>query len=509
MIKKITAPIVVMWFLFIAANGLWAGEPVQIRLLFLNDFHGFAEPHQPIGSPGQIGGLAYLATEVNRLRQERPTLLLAAGDMIQGNPWANLFEGKSTIEVMNAMGFSAMVLGNHEFDFGQKTLSLRIKEARFPILTANILGLSGIQPYLIKEIAGIKIAIIGLVTEETPTATHPKNVEGLTFLPAAESAQKVLQELGNRPDLVLVLSHLGLPADRRLAETVKGIQVVVGGHTHTRIETPIKVNETIIVQAWEHAKVLGVLDLTIQDRKVINYQGKLLPISPDNQRPDPLIAEIVDRYKNQSAAMLDEVIGEALVDLQGKGARSRETNLGNLVADVMREDAKADAALTNAGGLRADILKGPIRMKDLFSVLPFPNHLVVLRVTGRELKEILEHGLSDLSGTGGQFPQVSGMRLTYKFTAPSGQRITAVWIQEKPLDPETWYTLATNDFLLAGGDGYAIFKKILQGEKNSPTQNPRVILFDSGRELRDLVVAFIREKKQVSASAGGRIQKIE
>jgi 5'-nucleotidase/UDP-sugar diphosphatase len=507
--RKWFNPIIFIFILFLSMSFVWAGEPVQIRLLFLNDFHGFAEPHQPIGSPGQIGGLAYLATEVNRLRQERPTLLLAAGDMIQGNPWANLFEGKSTIEVMNAMEFSAMVLGNHEFDFGQKTLALRIKEARFPILTANVLGLSGIQPYLIKEIAGIKIAIIGLVTEETPTATHPKNVEGLTFLPAAESAQKVLQDLGNRPDLVLVLSHLGLPADRRLAKEVKGIQVIVGGHTHTRIETPIKVNETIIVQAWEHAKVLGVLDLTIQDRKVVNYQGKLIPINPDRQKPDPLIAEIVDRYKNQSAAMLEEVIGEAQVDLQGRGARSQETNLGNLVADVMREDAKADAALTNAGGLRADILKGPIRMKDLLSVLPFPNHLVVLRVTGRELKEILEHGLSDVGGTGGQFPQVSGIRLTYKSTAPSGQRIATIWVREKPLDPETWYTLATNDFLVAGGDGYAIFKKVLQGEKDSPTQNSRVILFDSGKELRDLVVAFIKKKKLVSASAGGRIDKIE
>lgn len=508
--KKIVLALQIFLAVFLLGlSSSWAGEPVQIRILYLNDFHGYAEPHQPLGSPNKIGGIAFLAGEVNRLRPERPTLLLAAGDMIQGNPWADLFEGKSTIEVMNAMGFSAMVLGNHEFDYGQKTLNSRIQEARFPILCANVLGLPGIRPYLIQEMAGIKIAIIGLVTEETPTATHPKNVAGLSFISAQESASKALQELGRRFDLVLVLSHLGLPADRRLAETVKEIQVIVGGHTHTRVETPIKVNETLIVQAWEHAKVLGVLDLTIQDRKVIDYQGKLIPIGPDRQRPDPKIAEIVDRYKNQTAALLEEVIGEAQVGLQGKGSRGRETNLGNLVADVLREDAQADAALMNAGGLRADILKGPIRMKDLFSVLPFSNHLVVLRVTGRELKEILEHGLSDLSGTGGQFPQVSGLRLTYKSTAPSGQRISAVWVREKPLDPETWYTLATNDFLMAGGDGYAIFKKILQSDKASPTQNPRVILFDSGKELRDLVIDFIKKKKLVSASVEDRIQKIE
>jgi 5'-nucleotidase/UDP-sugar diphosphatase len=508
--KKTILALVVILAVFIGGlTPSWAGERVQIRILYLNDFHGFAEPHQPIGSLGQIGGIAFLAGEVNRLRQERPTLLLSAGDMIQGHPWANLFEGKSTIEVMNAMGFSAMVLGNHEFDYGQKILTIRIKEAQFPILTANILGLPGIQPYLIKEIAGIKIAIIGLVTEETPIATHPKNVEGLTFISAQESTQKALQELGHRPDLVLVLSHLGLPADRRLAQSVKGINVIIGGHTHTRIETPAKINDTIIVQAWEHAKVLGVLDLTIQDRKVITFQGKLIPIGPDRQKPDPLVTKIVDHYKNQSAAMLDEIIGEALVDLQGKGARSRETNLGDLVADVLREETKADVALMNAGGLRADILKGPIRMKDLFSVLPFPNHLVVLRVTGLELKEILEYGLSDLSGTGGQFPQVSGIRLHYQSPTSSGQRITSIWVQEKPLDPETWYTLATNDFLVAGGDGYGMLKEIIQNKNDEQAQKPRVILFDSGREIRDIIINFIKEKKQISTTLDRRIQKIE
>ncbi len=127
---------------------------------------------------------------MNRLRKERPTLLLAAGDMIQGNPWANLFEGKSTIEVMNAMDFSAMVLGNHEFDFGQEVLNKRIQEARFPILAANIQGMPMIKPYVLKEISGLTIAIIGLITEDTPTTTHPKNVEGLTFSPMIDSIQK-------------------------------------------------------------------------------------------------------------------------------------------------------------------------------------------------------------------------------------------------------------------------------------------------------------------------------
>lgn len=500
---------IVLVFLFLWSPSTWADEPHKLRILYMNDFHGFAEPAKSVGNPDRLGGISFLAGEVNRLRLERPTLLLAAGDMIQGNPWANLFEGKSTIEVMNALQFSAMVLGNHEFDFGQEVLQKRLDEARFPLLAANVRGLPGIRPYVIQELAGLKIAIIGLVTKNTPTATHPKNVKGLGFISPIDSAKQVLKELDPKPDLVIVLSHLGLPADRRLAKALKGIQVIVGGHTHTRIEAPVKIQDTLIVQAWEHAKTLGILDLTVQDKKVIQYEGKLILIQPERLTPDPLVATIVKKYQNQAAALLDEVIGQAQEDLQGTGSRMQETNLGNLIADIMREDTKADISLINGGGLRADILKGPIRMNDLLSILPFRNYPIVLRVTGKELKEVLEHGLSDLSGTGGQFPQISGMRLTYNSKAPVGQRIITLWVKEKPLNPEAWYTLATNDFLSSGGDGYSVLPKILANKTGYSTKSPRVVLFESGREIRDLVTGYVKEKKRVSASVEGRIQKVE
>lgn len=507
MICNRSALIVCLLSLFISSGSLWAGEPVQLRILYVNDFHGFAEPYQPAGSPEKIGGIAFLAGEVNRLRKERRTLLLAAGDMIQGDPWANLFEGKSTIEVMNAMDFSAMVLGNHEFDFGQSVLNKRILEARFPILAANIQGMPMIKPYVFKEISGLTIAIIGLITEDTPRATHPKNVKGLSFSPVIDSIKKILEELDDRADLIIVLSHLGLPADRRLAESVRGIQVIVGGHTHTRIESPMKVKETLIVQAWEHAKVLGSLDLTVADRKVIGYEGKLETIRPDKLSPDPAVAEIVDRYNKQTAAILDKVIGEAQVNLSGKGSRSQETNLGNLVADILRQETGADVALINGGGLRADILKGPIRLKDLLAALPFSNHPVVLKVNGGELQEIFEYGLSDLSGTGGRFPQVSGIRLTYTPNALHGQRITSFMVGGKKLDPQHWYSLATNDFLAAGGDGYDILKKIVERSEGVPHQKSRVVLFDSGSEIRDMVTNYLKGKKKICAVVEGRIQK--
>jgi 5'-nucleotidase / UDP-sugar diphosphatase len=195
--------------------------------------------------------------------------------------------------------------------------------------------------------------------------------------------------------------------------------------------------------------------------------------------------------------------------LQATGARNGETNLGDLVADILREDTKADAALINGGGLRTDILKGPIRMKDLFSVLPFRNFPMVIKVTGQELKAILEHGISDLSGSAGQFPQVSGMQIRYNPNLPAGNRITELRIQEKPVESGGWYKLATHDFLTSGGDGYAVFTKILTNPKGYASKSPRVVLFDSGREIRSIVAAYIKEKKVISPSVEGRIKKME
>ena len=165
-------------------------ESREIRILHLNDFHGFAEPYEPLGSEELVGGIAYLASEVNRLRREKPTLLLAAGDMIQGNNWANLFQGQSVIELMNLMRFDGAVVGNHEFDFGQEVLKKRVSEATFPFLGVNVKGIEGLKSYVLREINGIKVAIIGVVTEDAPVSTSPKNVMGLEFLSPVSTVEK-------------------------------------------------------------------------------------------------------------------------------------------------------------------------------------------------------------------------------------------------------------------------------------------------------------------------------
>ncbi|HUL36495.1 MAG TPA: bifunctional UDP-sugar hydrolase/5'-nucleotidase, partial [Thermodesulfobacteriota bacterium] len=342
------------------------GEPVELRILHVNDFHGFVEPYKPLGSEELLGGIAYLAGRAKELRKEKPSLLLSAGDMIQGDNWANLFQAESVIELMNVMRFDAMVLGNHEFDFGQEILKKRVSEARFPVLGANVEGLPYVKPYIIKELGGIRLAIIGVVTEDAPASTHPRNVAGLRFVSAIETVRKYVGELKGKVEVIIVLSHIGYPADRVLAEGVKGIDVIVGGHSHTKITKPVTIGNTLIAQAWEHGKALGVLDISVKGGKVIRSEGRLEEIKPEKGKEDKAALAVVNKYKGKVDAVLNVRIGEAEVDLDGENVRRRETNLGDFVADIVRSLSGADVAIINGGGIRVGIRKGEIRAKDIY-----------------------------------------------------------------------------------------------------------------------------------------------
>jgi 2',3'-cyclic-nucleotide 2'-phosphodiesterase (5'-nucleotidase family) len=511
--KWIIGWILVLSLLVAGAGFGWAGEEARLRILYLNDFHGYAEPHRPVGSSEAIGGIAHLAAEVNRLRVGQPTLLLAAGDMIQGNQWANFFQGASVLRVMNTLGFDALVVGNHEFDFGQEVLKQRIGEAAFPVLGANVEGLPEIKPYVLKEIEGGKVLIIGAVTEDTPVMTHPRNVAGLVFLSPESTIQRILTAHAPEADLVIVLSHLGLPADRKLAQQVKGIHLIVGGHTHTRIEQPLKVNGTWIVQAWEDGKVLGCLDLMISKGGIRLSEGRLIDIKPGRE-PVKEISALVEEFSRRVKGELEEVIGEALVDLEGQGARRQETNLGDLLTDILRIETGADLAVLNGGGIRTDIPQGPIQVKTVLDALPFNNFPVVLRLSGKEIREVLEQGVSDLGGHGGKFLQVSGLRLIYRQSAPPGNRVQEIRINGQPLEPDREYLLATNDFLAAGGDGFSVFKKAFPDQASSPDWKPepgsgKVVLYDRGRTVQELVIAYIKRQKKVTAATDGRIRSRE
>src|SRR5450759_803016 len=211
-------------FLWLILTPWGYANQVDLKILYVNDFHGFAEPYKATANDAPLGGIAYLAGAVDRARHNQPSLLLAGGDMIQGNAWANLFRGKSTIDVMNAMKFDAMVVGNHEFDFGPKVLKERMAQARFPLLGANVKGFSALKPYVIKNLQGVRIAIIGVVTPETPFTTHPRNVTGLTFSTPESAVKKYLPELKRRADIIIVLYNCGFKEERELDDKVTGIE---------------------------------------------------------------------------------------------------------------------------------------------------------------------------------------------------------------------------------------------------------------------------------------------
>lgn len=484
----------------------------EVRLLHVNDFHGFAEPYRPLGSLELKGGAAYLAFQAKRLRAGKPSLLLAAGDMIQGDNWANLFEGASVMELMNAMGFDAMVVGNHEFDFGQEVLKKRLGEARFPILGANVQGLPELKPYVIKEAGGVKVGVLGIITPETAVNTHPKNVTGLRFLSPEIAVREYLPRLRAEADLIVVLSHLGFAEDRKLAQRAPGIDVIVGGHSHTRLDQPVKVNGTYIVQAFEHGKFLGVLDLTLRQGKVVRADGRLVEIKPTVGQADLEILKIVKKYQQKVDNLLNDVVGEATTDLDATHARDRETALGNLVADIMKDKAGTDAALINGGSLRASIPRGPITRKQLYTALPFNNYLVAFRLTGRQLREALEYGVSGVAQREGRFPQVAGLHFSFRPAAPPGGRVTEVRVGGKPLDPTKTYTVATNDFLAAGGDGYTVFGEALKAGGLTSTggmlQSDALVYNDPGTWVRDVLVAYLKSHGRVASRVEGRIRAL-
>ena len=474
-------------------------KTIHLRIIHINDLHGYAEPHRPYGSAESLGGVAYLAGRVMQLKAEKkiPTLLLAAGDMLQGNLWTNLNRGRGMIELMNLMRLDAMVVGNHEFDFGQEALRSRIAEAAFPILGANVAGSTRLKPYVIKKVGGLRVGILGVVTKETATLTHPANVRGVTFSSPEEACARYMPELRREADVIVVMSHIGYAGDLRLAERVHGLHAIIGGHSHTKLQRPHMVGNTAIVQAWEHGKALGVLDLTLRDGQVIKAEGRLEEIKPVGGEPDPGIAALVSRYAAAVDGAMGDIIGRSCADLNGEYVRYEETNLGNMVADVIRGGVGADIALTNAGSIRASVKKGDISLRHVYDVLPFGNYVVVMKLTGKQILRTLEHGLAHAGEGGGAFLQMSGLRVVYDSSAPAGNRVREARVGEAPLNLEQEYMVAVNDFMAAGGDGYDFLK--------SPTVAGDD---DRGRLVVEMVADFIREKGEICPKTEGRIRQL-
>lgn len=473
-------------------------EYKEITILHTNDTHGhlipfsYTEPRTPNDETAalkyrtNIGGIARRATLIHEIQKETHgnTFVVDAGDALDGTPFSVEYMGEADFAAMSTAGYQLRTNGNHEFSASLKEFYRNIKTGGFPVIDANVLDKKTSKPalpeYKIIEINGVKIAFFGLTTD---ASTYKAAKEGFNFVDPIQTAKQLVPLLRQQADLVIGITHIGYDQDLRLAQEVDGIDVIVGGHSHTRLTKPtfiskdasmqaFKIGGTVIVQDFQWGGELGRLDLRIRkdDAKVtlMSYDGKLLPITssiPD----DPATAKILAKYYHPLAKYYDETIGEALETFYNDS--TVENPILNLICEAIKEKTKTDAAIYNTGGVRSDIVKGPIKMWDIATVMPFRNNIMTLEMSGARLKQ----ALFELK------PGVAGIR--YKIV---DDKLIEATINGKPIDDNATYTISTIDFL------------VNFGLKDVTTRK------DLGINYREAIKDYIKARKTITPIQDGR-----
>ncbi len=465
------------WLLIAAILGLLAAQasaqaPIALTFMHFNDVYQLGAV-----DGGKAGGFDRIASVIKRIRAQDPEAqLLFAGDLISPSMESAIFKGAQMIEGMNALGIDAATLGNHEFDYGVAVLQERVAASRFPwivtnVYQANFSRLPRLEFTLIKRVHGIDVGYFGLLTHETRDASRGgSEILIVDEIGTARAIVPILQQRGAR--VIVGLTHLGMAEDQQLLRAVPAIHLLAGGHDHDPMRA--MVGQSLVAKAGSDTRWLGVVRMQVTpDGRVLSIKDELITIN-DQTPSDPVVGAIVKRYADQMGKELDVVIGRTTVPLDARNTtvRAAESALGNFIADVMRQAVDADVAITNGGGIRTNALfpAGEIKRKDVVAWLPFGNIVVKVRITGAAVRAALENGVSQVEGLGGRFPQVSGLTYTWSRSRPAGSRIISVTVGGRPLDPDAFYTVATNDFMLAGGDGYTAVKsgQVIVNEVGGP-----------------------------------------
>lgn len=501
--RHIVAAALLALILLLAAPS--RAEPVTITILHTNDVY-------EISPKRGRGGLAELMTLLERERARSPHHLTTfGGDLLSPSVLSGLTKGEQMIELYNALRTDVAVPGNHEFDFGPEIAEARIRASNFPWLGTNLRDREGRPAVGTKDLhlierGGFKIGLFGLVEPETSVLSSPGG--GITFadpLATAEDATRRLREQG--ADLVIALTHLDIAEDRAIAAKVKGIDLVLGGHDHEPIT--FFENGKLILKAGSDAHWLAVVDLTVErvkqgDKQVVQWTPSWRFVANANIPPHPEIKPIVDRWNQQLEQELAVAVGEVAVPLDSRRdvVRTGEAAIGNLIADAMRLAMNADVAITNGGGIRGDRTYAPgtvLTRKDILTELPFGNVTVLVELKGEDLLSALENGVSQVEQKAGRFPQVSGLSFRYDPSRPPGQRVVEVQVAGGPLEPGRIYRVATNDYMLAGGDGYAALGR------------GKVVVDASGATLMASTVMnyLTAQGAKVAPTVEGRIRRVE
>ncbi|WP_171051634.1 bifunctional metallophosphatase/5'-nucleotidase [Alteribacter natronophilus] len=428
----------------------------RVTIVSTNDVHGRIS-YNP--EDGELG-MAKIAAIANRARARNDdTYVFDAGDTFHGTTAVNLGRGETAVALMNRVPYDAMTPGNHDFNYGTERLRELIGLASFPVLSANTVEKENKRPfsspYMTFDAHGKTFAVIGVTTQTTVGSTDPENVKDVLFLDEIETAKRYADELRKSADHIIVLSHSGIAKDKQIAEQVDGIDLIVGGHSHTAIEKPLLHHGTYLTQSAGHGRAVSVADLVFFEGDLVGMSGSLVRDHPGIE-PDKAMEALVEEEKVEWAEMLDEVIAVFDQELEGgrTAVRTRQTSFGTLITDAFRVETGAEAAFTNGGNIRAGLPEGPVTRRDLLNALPFANTVVVLELSGSDVEKTLEQSVSQFPGESGGFLQVSGIDYSFNAKKPPGSRIADVRIAGEPLVPDKMYTIATNSYLANGGNGY-------------------------------------------------------
>ncbi len=509
-------------------------QPVELQLLSVSDWHAQLDPVSVGGV--NVGGAAVLSSYFKADRAANPnTLTLTAGDAFGGSPpLASFFEEEPAVRAMNLMGFTADTLGNHNFDRGTAHLQKMIDLADFDYVSANLRdvdqNLDGVSPYVLYEVGGVNVAVVGITNPDAPSLVKPGSFGTITVTDPAEAAMKARAAAKKEGAQVFVaIAHLGVtgtdPTTGQasgplidFAEAVGGFDVILGDHTNREFSGVV--NNALVVQNRSNGVTYArsILQVDPLNGRVVERSVEFVRPIASAVTPDPAVQEMLRPYRAHLSTIFDTKIGEAtgVFPRGGNVERLREVALGNLVADSMRLRYGTQIAFTNGGGLRSALpsdyapadtslrrtrsgyAAGPpydLVVGDAFAVLPFGNEVVTRTVTGAQLHAMLEHSVAAIPAASGRFGQISGFRFTYDSRLPAGDRVVSVTLDDgTPVLPDaTVYTLATNDFLNDGGDGYAM---LADGEGVT-------------REvMADVLLEHIRERGTVTPVVDGRIRNL-
>lgn len=510
----------------LAKRGLDAEGNYNISFFHVNDVHAHIDEFSSSGTDctrperGCYGGYARIKTVIEETRPNyNDSLWLNVGDEFQGTLFYSFYGGEKIAETLNQLNFSAMTLGNHEFDAGDEKLGEFLENLTFPIISANLHSENekvnkSVKPYHIFEEYGL--ALIGVTTDETPSISNPD--ESTTFSDVVESVQGAIDQIKATTNItrIAAITHIGYDKDQELAEATTGLQLIMGGHSHTLLgdmedaegKYPTIVNnkdgdEVFIVTAYRWGEYVGYIDVTYDPSgKILAYHGAPIHVTNTTEQ-DPELQAQIEEWRGPFEEFAAEVLGTTNVELDQSSCQRQECLLGDFMADAMLAYRKnntddVDFAMINAGGIRATIDSGDITRGEVLTSFPFGNAIVQIAVNGSYLWSVLEGIVTGVNVINNEevtsFFQVStGIKVEYNPENSNGTRLISVTIGDEPLNNETTYQIVTLDFIAGGGDNFFL-----------PTTD--FVTLDTQDEV---LTAYILAQSPVDIELDGRIAQVD